>query len=72
MPNGLDGVELARRVQRFRPGLKVILTTGYAGATVARNGAEDEFPVLAKPYRPAELARRIAATLRDEAPRTGA
>src|SRR5581483_5599365 len=30
MPNGLTGAELARAATRERPGLKVLLTSGYA------------------------------------------
>ena len=57
MPGGLNGIELARAARRLRPGLPVLLATGYAG-TVA--GGEDHgFEVLAKPYDQDTVARRL-------------
>jgi len=49
MPGGMSGLELARTLRNLRPGLPVVLATGYAqwGAR-----AEDEdFTFIAKPYR---------------------
>ena len=63
MPGGMNGVELARAAQRLRPGLKVLLTSGYAEATLDLGQAEDALPLLAKPYQHDELARRIIETL---------
>ena len=60
MPGGLSGVTLARRARTIRPGIRVLLTTGYAGLETA--GA-DEFPMILKPFRPAELSRRVAALI---------
>jgi len=62
MPNGLNGVELARAARSRRPGLKVLLTSGYA-AVVEQHAAVGEFEVLAKPYRRADLAARVRAVL---------
>src|SRR5207302_763965 len=65
MPNGLNGAELARQALRVRPALKVLVTSGYARQ--ATGGAEaprvDGFPMIAKPYRSAELAARIREIL---------
>jgi DNA-binding LytR/AlgR family response regulator len=56
MPRGMSGVELARQACRIRPGLAVLLTTGYA----LRQGAGlDEFPVIAKPFRLAALSEAV-------------
>ncbi|HEX5454456.1 MAG TPA: PAS domain-containing protein [Stellaceae bacterium] len=60
MPGGLSGVALARRARTIRPGIRVLLTTGYAGLETA--GA-DEFSMILKPFRPAELSRRVAALI---------
>jgi DNA-binding LytR/AlgR family response regulator len=59
MPDHMNGIDLAREARRCRPDLKVLLTSGYAGFD--RNA--DEFPMLPKPYRRAELAKRVRATL---------
>jgi CheY-like chemotaxis protein len=62
MPNGMRGDELARKAVGKRPGLKVLLTSGYALET--RNEATpQEFAVLSKPYRQDELAKAIRAAL---------
>ncbi|HKR20525.1 MAG TPA: ATP-binding protein [Stellaceae bacterium] len=61
MPFGMLGDELARRARRLKPGLKVLLTSGYAVAVPAVAGAD--FSLLQKPYRPDELARAIRQTL---------
>ena len=62
MPDQMNGIDLARAARRCRPGLKVLLTSGYAGFDSA-SGRGSEFPVLPKPYRRAELARRVRAAL---------
>ncbi|WP_426957655.1 ATP-binding protein [Muricoccus radiodurans] len=48
MPGGADGLDLAREVERHRPGLPVLLTSGYGGAP-ARVAAAG-LPLLRKPY----------------------
>jgi PAS domain S-box-containing protein len=60
MAGDLDGLDLARRLRSERPGLPILLATGYSQAA-ERMG--DEFPVLTKPYSLPELSRAIAATL---------
>ena len=62
MPEHMNGIDLARAARRHRPDLKVLLTSGYAGFDAGERGA-GEFPVLPKPYRRAELARRVRAAL---------
>jgi CheY-like chemotaxis protein len=62
MPDQMNGIDLARAARRHRPELKVLLTSGYAGFD-ASSGRVSEFPVLPKPYRRAELARRVRAAL---------
>ena len=49
MPGGMSGLELARTLRSLRPGLPVVLATGYAqwGAR-AQN---EDFTFIAKPYR---------------------
>jgi signal transduction histidine kinase len=49
MMPGISGIELARIVQARRPGLPIVLTTGYS-EQIAREGGLD-LPVLLKPYR---------------------
>jgi two-component system cell cycle sensor histidine kinase/response regulator CckA len=56
---GMTGPQLATSLRARRPGLKVLLMSGYAGMPV---GSVDDF--LPKPFSPFELARRIRRLLR--------
>ena len=62
MPGGMDGLSLAREVGRRRPGLRVLLTTGYTGGPAATPAG---LPVLRKPYRLDELAEALRRVLRE-------
>ncbi|NVN88755.1 MAG: PAS domain S-box protein [Rhodopseudomonas sp.] len=60
MPGGINGWELAGLAQKQNPDLRVLLTSGYALDTVAgRSRVRDGSVILTKPYRKAELARRL-------------
>ncbi|RZL53266.1 MAG: PAS domain-containing protein [Variovorax sp.] len=64
MPGGINGYALAREVRQRVPGVKVLLTTGYAGSADGKNSDEGtEFDVIKKPYRLADLARRVRLVL---------
>jgi CheY-like chemotaxis protein len=64
MPGGINGWELAERARQSRPGLKVLLTSGYALETLAERGRLPRGAViLNKPYRKAELAKRLREAL---------
>ena len=57
MPGKMDGLSLAHRLRQIRPGLPVLLSTGYNDA--ARN-VHGIFPILHKPYEIHELSEAIA------------
>ncbi|KQP33621.1 histidine kinase [Methylobacterium sp. Leaf104] len=64
MPGGMNGIVLGREAKRRRPDLKVLLTTGYAEASLERTDAGgSEFDLLNKPYRRTDLVRRVRAIL---------
>lgn len=66
MPGGLMGDELARRAQELRPNLKVLFTSGFAEASIeGGHGAASvkRRNLLSKPYRKADLARRLEEVL---------
>ncbi|MDJ0637751.1 MAG: PAS domain S-box protein [Paracoccaceae bacterium] len=64
MPGALNGYDLAERVEKDFPGIRVLLTSGYASDVVTgRMGGTADRYVLHKPYRQAELARRLQALL---------
>jgi PAS domain S-box-containing protein len=60
---GLDGRALAARLRARRPGLRVLYASGYVGDLPAGAGGEPDAPLLAKPYTPADLARRVRRVL---------
>ncbi len=60
MPGGMSGIELAREASTRRPGLKILLTSGYTAHAMA-NGYHDinGLELLSKPFRKAELAAKL-------------
>ena len=57
MPGGMSGIALARQAQAIRPGLRVLLATGYSAL---EKPATDQFPIISKPFRSAEPSFAIA------------
>jgi len=62
MSGKLTGHDLFREAQKYRPGLAVLLTTGYAEKATS-NGNEGERHVLRKPYRKRDLAFKVRSIL---------
>ncbi|MEQ8394559.1 ATP-binding protein [Thalassobaculum sp.] len=64
MPGDLTGDELSRIAVTLRPGLKTLLTSGFASGA-AQNGtqSEDFRTLLSKPYRLVDLAKRLREIL---------
>lgn len=62
MPGKMDGYALAGEAAKRRPGLKVLLTSGYPGKT-SQGDSERRQRLLAKPYSLTTLAMAIAAVL---------
>jgi len=54
---GANGAELARQMQTIRPGMPVLVISGYADA----EGIAPDLPRLTKPFRQDELAAMITA-----------
>ena len=57
----MSGEAVIDRARACQPGLKTLLITGHADAL--RNNGVPGVPILAKPFRVAELSRRIAEIL---------
>jgi|GEM_PF-1770007 len=61
MPKGMSGFDLARAAQERRPGLKVLLTSGYPESELAKNGmSSGDYVLLRKPFSKAELINALA------------
>jgi len=63
MPDGMNGVELAERLRRHRPGLKVIYTSGYLADLSREDISRHSDAYIAKPFSLIELARLVRRTL---------
>jgi PAS domain S-box-containing protein len=60
MPGGMSGRALAEQARKLRPSLAVLFTSGYAEDAVSPQGqVVANIPLLAKPYRPDELASMV-------------
>ena len=64
MPGGMNGYELAEQATQQWPELKVLLSSGFTSKSVASKvHARFADNLISKPYRRAELARRIRQLL---------
>jgi PAS domain S-box-containing protein len=62
---GMRGTELAAKAQDMRPGLAILLVSGFSAELIdADRIAPLEWELLPKPYTRADLARAIASALR--------
>ncbi|WP_027552995.1 PAS domain-containing sensor histidine kinase [Bradyrhizobium sp. Cp5.3] len=57
MPGKMDGLSLAHHLRQIRPGLPILLATGYSDVAADVRG---DFPILRKPYEIHELSEAIA------------
>ena len=63
---GINGRQLANEIQKIRPGLKVLFTSGYTENAIIHHGRLDEgVLLLAKPYRKSDMAIMIRKALGD-------
>jgi CheY-like chemotaxis protein len=64
LPHGMSGPALAREARARRPGLKLLYMSGYPRGAVPLHEAIDEADhLLAKPFRKADLARKLRQML---------
>ena len=63
----MSGPELAERLARVHPKMKVLYLSGHMGDALARRGFSDSSHILAKPFTPLTLARRARDVLDDGA-----
>ena len=60
MPGGMNGVELAHEIKKRRSDIPILLTSGYAEASV-REAESAGIEILPKPYQIDDLAAALAA-----------
>ncbi len=59
---GIKGPELADRMRAMRPGIRVLLMSGYAADVVRPNDLRDAI-LLSKPFSPSALLKAVQASL---------
>jgi len=65
MPGGLSGRDVAIRARQLQPGIKVLLTSGYAEELVRGDDLQREhLKVLRKPYQQSDLVAALREVLR--------
>jgi CheY-like chemotaxis protein len=68
----MNGPQLADSIRRHKPGLPVVVMSGYAGAELERTGRlPDDVLILQKPFAPSQLASTIRTAI-DCRPETSA
>ena len=64
LPGPMNGRQLSDEARQRRPGLKVVLTTGYTGDTVIHAGRlERGVSLMLKPFSFADLAKKVREAL---------
>ena len=66
---GMDGPELARRLEKAQPGLRVLFVSGYANEAIVHQGVLDPgVAYLPKPFTADALARKVREVLNAPTP----
>ncbi len=63
MPEGLNGLELARRMRQGKPALKVIISSGYRLETAGPPAASEGVLFLSKPYPVGTMLEKVRECL---------
>ncbi|WP_375464090.1 MASE4 domain-containing protein [uncultured Methylobacterium sp.] len=63
MPGGMNGVQLSVEARRIRPGLRVLLASGYTASALGDQGVPADLPLLSKPYRREDLADKLRVVM---------
>ena len=61
---GMNGWELAKKMQEIRPGIKLLFTSGYTSTTIAHNSViEEDINFIQKPFTLLDLSTRLRKAL---------
>jgi len=64
MPGGINGKQLADRMVKTRPGMKVLYISGYADGSLFSTGGQDaRIHLLEKPFSPVVLVQKVRELL---------
>ncbi len=67
MPGSITAVELAQLAQRLRPGIAVLLTSGFARGLIPDH-TRSGYPMIAKPYASEALSTKLRSVLASRRP----
>jgi len=62
MPGSLNGIEMVERIVKIKPTVEILMMTGYSDTMVGLQGG-NRFPLIRKPFLPAELVTKIRSIL---------
>jgi PAS domain S-box-containing protein len=65
---GMTGVELAAALAPMRPGLKVVVMSGYTSESLSVPGLDECVALLPKPFTPRDLKQKVRDVLGSEQP----
>jgi CheY-like chemotaxis protein len=71
MASGMSGIELARTIHARRPGLPVLLTSGYTAQKLNPSSVNGDLPLLRKPYTLAQLSEALGCVRRGRGRQAG-
>ena len=60
---GMNGIELANRIEKTSPSTKVVLMSGYGPREIARVVGENPYRIIWKPFKTESLLRMIENVL---------
>ena|SRR2546427_9927166 len=61
---GMNGIELAKRIQNTNPHTKIVLMTGYSAGEITRlSGKNNPYRIIWKPFKAESLLRMIENVL---------
>jgi PAS domain S-box-containing protein len=60
---GMSGPELIALVVKLRPGLPILLMSGYSETVLTQHGIGDDVSLVSKPFTPSELAKHVREKL---------
>jgi len=60
---GMNGLQLAKLAAHERPGIRVLLVSGYTSNVLTESGVPPEVDLLQKPFTPDALLHRVAGLL---------
>jgi len=68
---GMNGIEVAKRIQSMTPSTKIVLMTGYGPHEIARvAGSNNPYRIIWKPFKAESLLRMIENVLEEAASTT--